>query len=479
MNDTNLINCLAQKQLKELDFEIKFNSSLKNKFNVGNSKNPFEPNFASPGVFRNGPPPADSKQANCFSLFNYDKNANLIQKPDSSFGNFVGHSDGCQPASSSPAISAINPPKANYNLFGAQNNRLLGNLSNWNPNSLTSCSSTTNWTPNQQASNPSFNGNTSLFGHTPLNYNSTLNSNQLFNTGTLQSSSSSASHQANPIFNNFNPFLDNSNQPNSQSDDRAFFFNLNDSNLSDEPSSSLNGFGQSSNDFNSLLGSVSSTNSLTKAHLPSQNKAKTNCDLINLDSSSVHQEAADKYSIFKEILLSNDKNEARSESKIDPNQDNAKTQASVGSQEDLFSISKDLNESFGEFESFGESFGEFKSYNNFSPKPLSDSDKISEPEKLARFEKMLNGVLSIFHRSFNVLNIYYDERSVLSALSTRKGKEFYLDLREVYYVSKRIGSSLAGTKSCENLLNLIDEINKLWSLLDKKMSSLQVRQILS
>lgn len=493
MNDKNLINCLAQKQLKELDFEIKFNSSLKNKFNAGNSKNPFESNFttASQGAFNNRNQ-ADFKQTSGFSLFNcnYDKNANLVQKSDNSFGSFVSSSCGYQAASNGPSAFAnpiSNLPVQNFNSIGAinltgqQNNNLPANLvNNSNPNLLIHCSSTTtNSPPNQQASNkPAFNGNPSLFGHTSLSYNSSLNSNQPFNRITLQSSPT-ASHQANASLNNFNPFLDiPTNQPNSQLNNRSLF-NLQttpnstiNSNLSGDLSSSFNAFSLlRSNNFDSLIDGVSSTNSLTQTHLPSQNKV-TNCDLINLDSSSGHPVAEDKYSIFKEIGLSNDK--IANENKTNKQQDNVKTDTFVDKREDRLFSSTDLNEDFGEFKSFGESFGEFKSYSDFSSKQSLDPTKISETDKLARFERLLNGVLSVFHRSFNVLNIYYDEKSVLSALSTAKGKEFYLDLKEVYYVSKRVGSSLAGMQSCEKLFNLIDEINKLWSLLDKMMSFLHV-----
>lgn len=43
-----------------------------------------------------------------------------------------------------------------------------------------------------------------------------------------------------------------------------------------------------------------------------------------------------------------------------------------------------------------------------------------------------------------------------------------LELREVYYISKRINSSLTVNKqSYEKLYKLIDEVNSLWSLLDK------------
>lgn len=492
MNDKNLINCLAQKQLKELDFEIKFNSSLKNKFNVGNSKNPFESNFANaPQSAFNNHRPAD--QFNSCSLFNYDKNSNLIQKSDDPFESFG--SCGYQAASGGPSTFAhpSNLAVQNFNSFGAlnannltrpRNNNLPGSLNNWNQKPLMNGSNTTNFELSPQASSnsPAFNGNSSLFGRPSLNYNcSSSNSKPPFNTNFLQSASPSSASPANPSLKNFNPFLNyQTNQPNSQSNNHSHFnpnSSLNStfsSNLSDDLSSSLNGFSfLSSNDFSSLLDAVPSTNSLTQTHLPSQTKV-TNCDLINLDSNSGHPVAEDKYSIFKEIELSSDKNETKRESKTDNQPNNVNAESTVNEKGDRLSRSADFSEDFGEFKSFGESFGDFKSYSDFSAKPSSCAAKISESDKITRFERLLNGVLSIFHRSFNVLNIYYDEKSVLTALSTKKGREFYLDLREVYYISKRIASSLLGMQSCEKLLNLIGEINNLWSLLDKMMSSLQV-----
>lgn len=489
MNDKNLINCLAQKQLKELDFEIKFNSSLKNKFNVGNSKNPFESNFAT------APQNAFRRSSDLTSCppFNYDKNANLIQKSDDPFEKFLNSSGGYQAVGSSKFgqptsnltvqnFSSFCPTVSPNNLTRSLNSNLPGN--NWNQNLLANGPNPTNPTNfelSPQSNSSASNGNPSLFGHTALQSN--RSSNQPFGANFLQSASASP---ANPTLNNFNPFLNYpTNQPNSQS---TSHFNPNNSlnstfssTLSDDLSSSLNGFSLlSSNDFGSLLNAVP-TNSLTKT-LPSQSEV-TNCDLINLDSSSGYQVPEDKYSIFKEIELSSDKNETKSNNPTVNPVVNA--DLSIGDKGDRLSSSADFGEDFGEFKSFGEpksfsepkslgeSFGEFKSYSDdFSSK--SSSAKISECEKIARFEQLLSGVLSIFHRSFNVLNIYYDEKSVLTALSTQKGKEFYLDLREVYYVSKRIASGLSGMQSCEKLFNLIKEINNLWSLLDKMMSSLQV-----
>lgn len=391
MNDKNLINCLAQQQLKELDFEIKFNSSFKNRFHSNKpSTNPF-----NPFEINNSTKPTFIKSDNY--SFNYDKNANLIQNSQS-FNNFVQN-------------SPIN------NFINTSNNSINSSIGLFK-NDFSSCSSS-----------DSTNLTDSLSGK-PFNYNNEWNS-SFDNRLPVQSPLNGKHSFQNNSFNhrtdfveklNFNPFINQDNEISRISNNQ----NLNSHNWNNRSSSLTNDLSSSLSSFNFL----NSTNQLSGTNpkltnLSSQTK-ETNCDLINLDSNT--NQSVDKYSIFKQITF--DQEVEKSPSVLDKNViDLNKNYLNGTSEINLFkedhnsTNSIDLNEDFGDFKFFTESFGEFKSF---------DSDKISEIDKMKRFEKLLNGILSVLHKSFNIMVVNYDESSVLKALSSFRGKQFYLGIIKIF-----------------------------------------------
>ena len=189
-----------------------------------------------------------------------------------------------------------------------------------------------------------------------------------------------------------------------------------------------------------------STNQSSSQLSTSQSK-QTNRDLINLDAFSRSDEKEDRYSIFKEIALEQDdlilncKKDAltsddQSEDFIFNNEKDDRSKNSVSLLDDkddlLFGTkgdSLDLNDDFGEFVSSRQDAGHQSKQQQriidnsslFSPNWISED---SEEFRIKRFEKLLNAILSILHKSFNVMMVSYDEKSVIRALSTTKGNNF-------------------------------------------------------